>query len=112
MKALFLLMLQSYGIAEAASAAIVFNWDMLSFVPMMGLNIAVMSLIGRFVGAGDMSKTREVTTSGYILGLGYSLLLATAFLLLRHELVDVFIFSEEQAAETWTPGYPGWPSYA
>ena len=36
---LFLLMFQSYGIAEGASAAIVFNWDILSFVPMMGINI-------------------------------------------------------------------------
>ena len=30
---LFLLMFQGYGIVEGASAAIVFNWDMLSFVP-------------------------------------------------------------------------------
>ncbi len=50
---LFLLMFQSYGIVQGASMAIVFNWDMLSFVPMIGLNIGVMSLIGRFVGAGD-----------------------------------------------------------
>jgi hypothetical protein len=34
---LFLLMFQSYGVAQGASAAIVFNWDMLSFVPMIGL---------------------------------------------------------------------------
>ena len=36
---LFLLMFQGYGIVEGASAAIVFNWDILSFVPMVGLNI-------------------------------------------------------------------------
>ncbi|MEX2367469.1 MAG: MATE family efflux transporter, partial [Pseudohongiellaceae bacterium] len=96
---LFLLMFQSYGITEAASAAIVFNWDMLSYVPMMGLNIAVMSLIGRYVGSGDMDKTNEVTTSGYILGLGYSLFLALLFTVFRTELVDLFIFSEQQADE-------------
>ena len=96
---LFLLMFQSYGIPEAAAATIVFNWDILSFVPLMGLNIAVMSMIGRFVGAGDMTRTNQVTTAGYILGIGYSAILASCFLLLRAPLVEIFIFYEEQADE-------------
>lgn len=96
---LFLLMFQSYGIAEAASATIVFNWDILSFVPLLGLNIAVMSMIGRFVGAGDMRQANEVTTAGYILGIGYSLFLAIMFLTFRDTLVELFIFYEESAEE-------------
>ena len=96
---LFLLMFQSYGIPEAASATIIFNWDILSFVPLLGLNIAVMSMIGRFVGANDMHKANEVTTAGYILGVGYSLMLALVFLLFRGPLVELFIFYEEDAAE-------------
>ena len=32
---LFLLMFQSYGIAESASAAIVFNWDIVAYVPII-----------------------------------------------------------------------------
>lgn len=95
----FLLMFQSYGIAAAASATIVFNWDILSFVPLLGLNIAVMSMIGRSVGARDMEKANEVITAGYILGLGYSLFLATCFLAFRNQLVEVFIFFEEDAEE-------------
>jgi MATE family multidrug resistance protein len=94
---LFLLMFQSYGIVEAASATIVFNWDILSFVPLLGLNIAVMSMIGRFVGAEDMHKANEVTTAGYILGIGYSLFLALNFLVFRDVLVEIFIFYEEDA---------------
>ena len=95
---LFLLMFQSYGIVEAASATIVFNWDILSFVPLLGLNIAVMSMIGRCVGAGDMHKANQVTTAGYILGVGYSLFLAINFLVFRDVLVEIFIFYEEDAA--------------
>ncbi|PCH58909.1 MAG: MATE family efflux transporter [SAR86 cluster bacterium] len=87
---LFLLMFQSYGIAQAASAAIVFNWDILSFVPMMGLNIGVISLIGRFVGAGNMEKTDEVISAGFVLGLGYAAVLASIFIVFRFQLVDVF----------------------
>jgi multidrug resistance protein, MATE family len=96
---LFLLMFQSYGIPEAASATIVFNWDILSFVPLLGLNIAIMSMIGRYVGAGDMTKTNEVTSAGYILGIGYSLLLFLLFILFRNQLVEIFIFYEEQSDE-------------
>lgn len=88
---LFLLMFQSYGIAEAASAAIVFNWDILSFVPMIGLNVGIISLIGRYVGAGDLNKMREVILSGFLMGLGYSSLLAVAFVIFREPLVTLFI---------------------
>jgi len=87
---LFLLLFQSYGVVQGAAMAIVFNWDMLSFIPMMGLNIGVMSLIGRFVGAGDMRRTNQVISSGFMLALGYSGLLAILFLIFRETLVDVF----------------------
>lgn len=86
----FLLMFQGYGVVQGASMAIVFNWDMLSFVPMMGLNIGVMTLIGRFVGAGDMQRANQVISSGFILALSYAGLLAIVFLIFRVELVEVF----------------------
>ena len=96
---LFLLMFQSYGIVQGASMAIVFNWDMLSFVPMIGLNIGVMSLIGRFVGAGDMARANQVISSGFIVALGYSGLLVIVFLLFRVQLVEIFASPGEDFTE-------------
>ena len=87
---LFLLMFQSYGVAEGASAAIVFNWDVLSFIPMIGLHVAVISLIGRFVGARDMARTNEVIAAAFTLALCYSAVLAIVYSSLRFPLVDVF----------------------
>ncbi len=87
---LFLLMFQSYGIAEAAAAAIVFNWDILSFIPMIGLNVGVISLIGRFVGARDMARTNEVIAVGFAVGLAYSAVLAALYITFRYPLVEVF----------------------
>jgi multidrug resistance protein, MATE family len=87
---LFLLLFQSYGVVQGAAMAIVFNWDMVSFIPMMGLNIGVMSLIGRFVGAGNMERANQVISSGFIAALGYSGLLAILFLVFRESLVGVF----------------------
>ena len=87
---LFLLMFQSYGIAEGASAAIVFNWDILSFVPMIGLNLGVISLVGRFVGARNMERVNEVMTAAFTLGLSYSAMLAFIYITWRYPLVEVF----------------------
>lgn len=96
---LFLLMFQSYGVAESASAAIVFNWDIVSFIPLIGLNIAIISLIGRHVGAGNMDKANEVIASGFILGLGYSAILASMFVVFREPLVDLFIIGDTGGQE-------------
>jgi len=87
---LFLLMFQSYGVAEGAAAAIVFNWDILSFVPMIGLHVGVISLIGRFVGARDMTRVNEVMAAAFALALAYGALLATIYITFRFPLVDVF----------------------
>ncbi|MCB1689070.1 MAG: MATE family efflux transporter [Halioglobus sp.] len=87
---LFLLLFQTYGVVQGAAIAIVFNWDMLSFIPMTGLSIGVMSLIGRFVGAGNMTRANQVISSGFIAALGYSGVLAILFLIFRTELVGVF----------------------
>lgn len=87
---LFLLMFQSYGIAEGAAAAIVFNWDILSFVPMIGLNVGIISLIGRFVGARDMARTNEVITAAFVIALSYGVMLALIYSVFRFPLVEVF----------------------
>ena len=87
---LFLLMFQSYGVAEGAAAAIVFNWDILSFVPMIGLNVGIISLIGRFVGARDMARVNEVMTAAFVVALAYAVVLATVYSMFRYPLVEVF----------------------
>ena len=87
---LFLLMFQSYGIAEGAAAAIVFNWDILSFIPMIGLNVGVISLVGRSVGARDMTRVNEVMTAAFAVALAYGAVLATLYITFRYPLVEVF----------------------
>jgi MATE family multidrug resistance protein len=87
---LFLLMFQSYGVAEGAAAAIVFNWDILSFVPMIGLHLGVISMVGRFVGARDMARVNEVMTAAFAVALTYGVVLATLYITFRFPLVEVF----------------------
>jgi MATE family multidrug resistance protein len=66
---------------------------------MIGLNIGVMSLIGRFVGARDMARANQVISSGFIMALGYSGLLAILFLMFRVQLVEVFASPGEDFTE-------------
>ena len=87
---LFLLMFQSYGVAQGAAMAIVFNWDMVSFVPMIGLHIGVMSLIGRFVGANDMARVNQVIAAGFVVAVVYSGTLGLLFINYRVPLVEIF----------------------
>ncbi|WP_439134472.1 MATE family efflux transporter [Pseudomaricurvus sp.] len=89
----FVLLFQSYGVAAGASAAIVLNWDLVSFVPMVGLHIAVISLVGRCIGAQDHQRLNAVISSGFLLALAYSGTLAILFLVFRESLVGVFITS-------------------
>jgi MATE family multidrug resistance protein len=63
---------------------------MLSFIPLVGMNISVMSLIGRFVGMGDMGRANQVISSGFILSLAYAGVLVVVFLVFRMDLVNVF----------------------
>ena len=96
---LFLMMFQSYGVAAGAAAAIVFNWDMMSFVPMIGLHIAVISLIGRYVGAGDLSQVNAVIAAGFRIAFTYAGLLGVLFILFRSELIAVFARSDADFSE-------------
>ena len=47
-----ILLFHSHGLATATAVTIVFNWDMVSFVPLLGIQIGVVSLVGRYMGAG------------------------------------------------------------
>ncbi len=95
----FILLFQSYGVVQGAAAAIVLNWDLLSFVPMIGLHIAVISLVGRFVGAGDYQRLNSVISSGFLLGLVYSGILAVLFIGFRDSLVGIFITTATASEE-------------
>ncbi len=87
---LFLMMFQSYGIAAGAAASIVFNWDMMSFVPMIGLHIAVISLIGRYVGAGDLSQANAVIGAAFRIAFTYGGVLAICFTVFRVDMIMLF----------------------
>ncbi len=85
-----ILVFQSHGLATAAAVTVVFNWDLVSFVPLLGLQIGVVSLVGRYMGAGRPDIAERATLSGLKMGWGYSSIILVVFVFFPEELVAVF----------------------
>jgi MATE family multidrug resistance protein len=56
---LFLEFMHSYGASTAAAVTVAFNWDIVAFIPMVGMGAAVTSVVGHNIGAGDMKKAQH-----------------------------------------------------
>jgi len=81
----------SCGEAVATAITITFNWDMVSFIPMIGINIAVTSLAGRYLGAGQLPHVYRSAWTGLTLTSLYCLLLFVPFLFFPDALVRLFL---------------------
>lgn len=85
-----ILIFQSHGVATATAITIVFNWDLVSFVPLLGIQIGVISLVGRYMGAGRPDIAERVAFSGLKMGWAYSSCILLLFVLFPRQLVQVF----------------------
>jgi MATE family multidrug resistance protein len=83
-------MFHGYGEKVASAVTIAFNWDMVAFVPMIGLQVAVMSLVGQSMGRGDVHGARRAAWSGLKLILFYSAAMLLLFLCVPDLLIRVF----------------------
>lgn len=81
---------QSEGEVVATAATIMFNWDGISFVPLLGIEVAVTSLVGRYVGAKDFKSAIRATKSGLLIGLMYSFIILCLYLTIPDILVNLF----------------------
>jgi len=87
---IIVVLFQRQGETSATAASIMFNWDMVSFVPLVGVEIGVTSLVGRYKGARNHAGVRRSLRSGLKLGWAFSAVILTAFLAVPGLLVDVF----------------------
>ena len=85
-----IMIFHSTGAIAATATTIVFNWDMVSFVPLLGVEIGVTSLVGRYMGARDPETAHKAAMSGLKLGAMYSGFILMLFIGCPTLLVDVF----------------------
>jgi multidrug resistance protein, MATE family len=83
-------MFHSYSQEAATASSIMFNWDMVTFVPLIGVEIGVTSLVGRYIGAKKLHVAERAAYSGVKLGWMFSFFVLLLFVFLPSFLVDVF----------------------
>lgn len=81
---------QSRGDVESTATTIMFNWDLVSFIPLIGIETSVTSLVGRYMGAGKPHFAHRAALSGIKTGIFYSVLILILFIFIPKSLVLVF----------------------
>ncbi len=87
---LFIQLMHGMGPDVATAVTITFNYDMVAFVPMLGLGIAVTSLVGRQMGGGNPEGAKRATYLALRVGYGYAAIMMLLFVFGAGPLVRVF----------------------
>ena len=98
------LLFHGQGAATATAATIMLNWDLVSFVPLVGLEIAVTSMVGRFMGAGQPDIAHRAVMSGLKIGCAYSAVIFILFVGLPGELIGMF--HPTASSDVFTQAFP------
>jgi len=93
---LFVQFMHSYGTGVAAAVTIAFNWDIVAFIPMLGMSFATTALVGQFVGARDFALARKAAYLSLRVSWIYS-----------GTMVVVFLAAARTLVRTFASGFPG-----
>ncbi len=91
-----------FGPEQQAAGFIALRYMSLSFMPTVGLSIAITAIVGRLIGMGRIDLAEKRAWLGMGLGIGYMGACATCFIVFRHELMGLFVTADmerESAAE-------------
>jgi MATE family multidrug resistance protein len=84
----------SFGETHMAAGWIALSYMHLSFMPALGFSVAVTSLVGRYIGAGQPDVAEARAHLGLRLAVGYMTACGLLFFLLRYQLVEVFVSAD------------------
>lgn len=77
----------SIGVADNAAAGIAFRYMQVSFLPAVGISIAVTAVVGRYIGMGRPDVAASRAWLGMRVNMAYMGLCALLFVVFRHDLV-------------------------
>jgi len=95
----FVFMIGRLGKFELAASNIVFAINHLAFMPMMGLSIAIGTLVGQAIGRGRPEDAVEATRSTLHITIFYMCLVALLFVLAPEWLLDFFRSRKPEAGD-------------
>lgn len=95
----FVFMVGRLGKTELAATNIALSVDTLAFMPMMGLHVAISTMVGQAMGRGRPEEAMTATRNTMHLAVLYMGGIAAVFLLLPHQIMDLFQPQDLTAAE-------------
>ena len=95
---LMILTLKSYGADVSTAITVGLTWIQTLHIPVIGLEIGTMSLVGRFIGARDTDSVSDSVFSGLLLASSYASIAALAFLFATDTMVLMFLESDSSKA--------------
>ncbi len=79
---IFILLIGEIGMMELAASNIAFNINMLAFLPMMGLTIAITILVGQRLGENNEAMAEKTTWSAFHIGSTFFITLGIGYFLI------------------------------
>lgn len=79
-----------FGTNHLAANTATLRYMSLSFMPAVGINIAITSIVGRYIGEGRVDLARRRAHAALLLAMAYMGTCAVVFLLFRHQLIGFF----------------------
>ncbi|MDR2928250.1 MAG: MATE family efflux transporter [Cytophagaceae bacterium] len=80
----------SEGDTVATAVSVMYNWDLVSFIPLLGIEIAITGLVGRYMGAGRPDYAGNAAGSAIKIGILYSVIVLILFVFVPEWLARVF----------------------
>lgn len=102
--AAIVLMIHSMGEDVAAAVTMVYNWDLMSFFPIVGIQNAVATLVGMNMGAHNIKGARQTVRSGMTIMFLHTSLVALVFIIFPRTLL--IPFAKQASASVITLAVP------
>ncbi len=87
---LFVQFMHSYGTDVAAAVTIAFNWDIVAFIPMIGMGHATTAIVGQNIGAENYGEAKKSTYTALKVAWVYSFSMVFLFVFGSRVLVGAF----------------------
>lgn len=94
------LLISGQGSVAAAASAIAFSMNGVSFAPMIGVGVAVAALVGQRLGSNEPKLAERAVWSGMAIGLTYSVVCGSFYLLMPGTLLQFHRFEDEPATHS------------
>lgn len=79
---IFIMLVGKVGMKELAASNIAFNINMLAFLPMFGMSLAVSALVGQRLGENRPEEAEKTTWSAFHIGFSYFAILALSYVVI------------------------------